>query len=250
MLKTPTENRKKGAAVTCCHSRGATSVTYAEICCIVCAIICWCALCHRVWCPPGRTDSRTSGSARNPPGEIDPNSFGLGGGGGGSGGGVESICINTMKLTVSLPVLQLASVILKQYVETHWCSQSEKFRPPETTDQVSSRFRSPSPQFVSTHHRVIKPNRPLSHRTPGQSRHQRAAAGRPAGGHQQSALQRGVRRVGHCPLGLARGLAAALHPADGDAGQRGCQCCARGHEGPHRSVATVSHVHTHQMFLF
>lgn len=32
---------------------------------------------------------------------------------------------------------QLASVILKQYVETHWCSQSEKFRPPETTDQVS-----------------------------------------------------------------------------------------------------------------
>lgn len=33
--------------------------------------------------------------------------------------------------------LQLASVILKQYVETHWCSQSEKFRPPETTDQVS-----------------------------------------------------------------------------------------------------------------
>lgn len=33
--------------------------------------------------------------------------------------------------------LQLASVILKQYVETHWCSQSEKFRPPETTDQVN-----------------------------------------------------------------------------------------------------------------
>lgn len=33
-------------------------------------------------------------------------------------------------------MLQLASVILKQYVETHWCSQSEKFRPPETTDQV------------------------------------------------------------------------------------------------------------------
>lgn len=32
---------------------------------------------------------------------------------------------------------QLASVILKQYVETHWCSQSEKFRPPETTEPVN-----------------------------------------------------------------------------------------------------------------
>ena len=31
---------------------------------------------------------------------------------------------------------QLASVILKQYVETHWCAQSEKFRPPETTERV------------------------------------------------------------------------------------------------------------------
>lgn len=31
---------------------------------------------------------------------------------------------------------QLASVVLKQYVETHWCAQSEKFRPPETTERV------------------------------------------------------------------------------------------------------------------
>lgn len=31
---------------------------------------------------------------------------------------------------------QLASVILKQYVETHWCAQSERFRPPETTERV------------------------------------------------------------------------------------------------------------------
>lgn len=36
--------------------------------------------------------------------------------------------------------LQLASVILKQYVETHWCSQSEKFRPPETTDTVNFQY--------------------------------------------------------------------------------------------------------------
>lgn len=31
---------------------------------------------------------------------------------------------------------QLASVLLKQYVETHWCSYSEKFRPPETTEHA------------------------------------------------------------------------------------------------------------------
>lgn len=36
---------------------------------------------------------------------------------------------------------QLASVILKQYVETHWCAQSEKFRPPETTDRVRTGMR-------------------------------------------------------------------------------------------------------------
>ena len=35
---------------------------------------------------------------------------------------------------------QLASVILKQYVEAHWNSGAEKFRPPETTDAVSTSF--------------------------------------------------------------------------------------------------------------
>lgn len=160
--------------------RGATLVTYAEICCI---IICWCALCHRVWCPPGRTHSRTSGSARNPPGEIDPNSFGLGGGWV-WGGGVESISSNTMKLTGSLPVLQLASVILKQYVETHWCSQSEKFRPPETTDQVGSRFHSPSPQFVihssSSHQTQPSSLPPHTRPKPPSESCCRAACGRPS----------------------------------------------------------------------
>lgn len=39
--------------------------------------------------------------------------------------------------------MQLASVILKQYVETHWCSQSEKFRPPETTERVRLCFLIP-----------------------------------------------------------------------------------------------------------
>uniref|UniRef100_A0A3B3DS79 Importin 9 n=1 Tax=Oryzias melastigma TaxID=30732 RepID=A0A3B3DS79_ORYME len=37
--------------------------------------------------------------------------------------------------------LQLASVILKQYVETHWCSHSDKFRPPETSDQAKAAIR-------------------------------------------------------------------------------------------------------------
>lgn len=32
--------------------------------------------------------------------------------------------------------IQLSSIILKQYVEAHWCHLSEKFRPPETTPEV------------------------------------------------------------------------------------------------------------------
>ncbi|XP_053881455.1 importin-9 isoform X3 [Malaclemys terrapin pileata] len=35
----------------------------------------------------------------------------------------------------------LASVILKQYVETHWCSQSDKFRHPETTERAKVAIR-------------------------------------------------------------------------------------------------------------
>lgn len=67
-----------------------------------------------------------------------------------------------------------------------------------------------------------------------------AAAPRAARVHQQSALERGLRRVRHRALGLARGLARALQPADGDAGQRGCQRRARSHEGAHRSVGATA----------
>jgi hypothetical protein len=35
-----------------------------------------------------------------------------------------------------LPVRQLASVLLKQYVETHWCNYSSTFQPPETTEHA------------------------------------------------------------------------------------------------------------------
>uniref|UniRef100_A0A6Q2XW82 Importin N-terminal domain-containing protein n=1 Tax=Esox lucius TaxID=8010 RepID=A0A6Q2XW82_ESOLU len=51
----------------------------------------------------------------------------------------EEFGVHLAELTVdpqgALAIRQLASVILKQYVETHWCSLSEKFRPPETTDR-------------------------------------------------------------------------------------------------------------------
>lgn len=70
----------------------------------------------------------------------------------------------------------------------------------------------------------------------GKSCHQGAAAQRAEGVHQQGALQRGLRRVSHCPLGLARGLARALQPPHGDAGQRRCQRRARSHESAHRCV--------------
>ncbi|AWP02534.1 Importin 9 [Scophthalmus maximus] len=53
--------------------------------------------------------------------------------------------VHLAELTVdpqgALAIRQLASVILKQYVETHWCSQSEKFRPPETTDHAKAAIR-------------------------------------------------------------------------------------------------------------
>ena len=86
-------------------------------------------LCCRVWRSPGRTHSWPSGGSRNPSGEHSP----------------VSACMSQFfwhywwwsAHALSWLWLQLASVILKQYVETHWCSQSEKFRPPETTDQVN-----------------------------------------------------------------------------------------------------------------
>ncbi|KAJ7426649.1 hypothetical protein WISP_13813 [Willisornis vidua] len=55
----------------------------------------------------------------------------------------EEFGVHLAELTVdpqgALAIRQLASVILKQYVETHWCSQSEKFRPPETTERGAAK---------------------------------------------------------------------------------------------------------------
>uniref|UniRef100_A0A8C3RYT7 Importin N-terminal domain-containing protein n=1 Tax=Chelydra serpentina TaxID=8475 RepID=A0A8C3RYT7_CHESE len=53
--------------------------------------------------------------------------------------------VHLAELTVDpqgvLAIRQLASVILKQYVETHWCSQSDKFRHPETTERAKVAIR-------------------------------------------------------------------------------------------------------------
>ena len=41
----------------------------------------------------------------------------------------------------ALAIRQLASVLLKQYVEAHWCQQSDKFRAPETSEAAKSAIR-------------------------------------------------------------------------------------------------------------
>lgn len=43
--------------------------------------------------------------------------------------------------TGHLPIRQLASVLLKQYVETHWCSLAEKFRPPELNNTAKEKIK-------------------------------------------------------------------------------------------------------------
>lgn len=49
--------------------------------------------------------------------------------------------VHLAQLTVDrsgpLAIRQLASVLLKQYVEAHWSQQSDKFRMPETPPAVS-----------------------------------------------------------------------------------------------------------------
>ncbi|XP_072419609.1 importin-9 [Chiloscyllium punctatum] len=57
----------------------------------------------------------------------------------------EEFGVHLAELTVDpqgvLAIRQLASVILKQYVENHWCNQSEKFHPPETTERAKVAIR-------------------------------------------------------------------------------------------------------------
>ncbi|KAL3853056.1 hypothetical protein ACJMK2_016638 [Sinanodonta woodiana] len=57
----------------------------------------------------------------------------------------EEFGVHLAELTVDpsgpLAIRQLSSVLLKQYVEAHWTQQSEKFRPPETTDAAKAEIR-------------------------------------------------------------------------------------------------------------
>ena len=43
----------------------------------------------------------------------------------------------TVDTSVAVEVRQLASLLLKQYVEVHWSQHSDKFRQPETSDRVT-----------------------------------------------------------------------------------------------------------------
>jgi len=44
----------------------------------------------------------------------------------------------TVDTSVVVEVRQLASLLLKQYVEVHWSQHSDKFRQPETSERVST----------------------------------------------------------------------------------------------------------------
>lgn len=57
-----------------------------------------------------------------------------------------------MIFSLNINHFQLASVILKQYVEAHWNSSAEKFRPPETTDAVSTFEYTSSLTVVNVNH--------------------------------------------------------------------------------------------------
>ena len=46
----------------------------------------------------------------------------------------------------SLSLRQMTAVLLKQYVDTHWSSLSEKFNPPEVTPAAKSSIRAMLPQ--------------------------------------------------------------------------------------------------------
>lgn len=62
----------------------------------------------------------------------------------------------TVDLTCDLALRQLSSLILKQYVETHWCSIAEKFCPPQTTDFAKSAIRQMLPLGLRDSHSKVR----------------------------------------------------------------------------------------------
>lgn len=57
----------------------------------------------------------------------------------------DEFCVHLAELTVDphspFAIRQLASVLLKQYVDTHWSRNSEKFRQPEATEEAKATIR-------------------------------------------------------------------------------------------------------------
>lgn len=47
----------------------------------------------------------------------------------------------TIDTNGNLPVRQLASVLLKQYVENHWCNGADKFSSPEASERAKARIK-------------------------------------------------------------------------------------------------------------
>ncbi|ODM92754.1 Importin-9 [Orchesella cincta] len=54
------------------------------------------------------------------------------------------------------PIRQLASVVLRQYVDTHWTSIAEKFVPPEPNEQVKAALREMAPVGLTYHESKIR----------------------------------------------------------------------------------------------
>ena len=57
------------------------------------------------------------------------------------------VCLGELVLDTGsgLAVRQLAAVMLKQYIDVHWSSDSDKFRPPETTPAAKNMIRNMLP---------------------------------------------------------------------------------------------------------
>ena len=51
----------------------------------------------------------------------------------------------TLQPDGSPPLRQMAALLLKKYVDTHWSSDSDKFQPPEATPQAKATIRNMLP---------------------------------------------------------------------------------------------------------
>ena len=51
----------------------------------------------------------------------------------------------TLQPESSPPLRQMAALLLKKYVDTHWSSDSDKFQPPEATPQAKATIRNMLP---------------------------------------------------------------------------------------------------------